>query len=154
MKTPSKHGIIVGMYVCRYVCMYVYVMYHWPAFVAPWFSRSVYTLKCSIYWRAPCTDVLMCVVYNCIPLVGLNSKEEWSLDLLVVCCEDYWRRQVGECADTWYKWIEPIERLELFFFSCLATSQRACVKPRWLMGWLYCCFVTFISTKAQHWTLY
>ena len=30
-----------------------------------------------------------------------------------VFCEDYRRRQVDECADTWYKRIQPAETVEL-----------------------------------------
>ena len=37
---------------------------------------------------------------------------------------------------------------------CPATCQRTCVNQKWLMSLLYWCFVTFISTKAQHWTYY
>ena len=30
----------------------------------------------------------------------------WTTEATDLCCEDYW---VGEwdCADTWYKWIQP-----------------------------------------------
>ena len=30
-----------------------------------------------------------------------------------VFCEDYRRRQVDECADTWYKRVQPAETVEL-----------------------------------------
>ena len=43
-----KNGIYLSIYVC--------IIY--PAFVAPWFPRSVYALKCSVY------DMQMCVIYN------------------------------------------------------------------------------------------
>ena len=77
-----------------------------------------------------------------------------NLDLiLVVCHEDYQWRQVDECTDTWYKWAQPTERVELFLHSNL--PLRLCKsETRWPMGWLYSCFVTFISTKALHWTCY
>ena len=44
-------------------------------------------------------EVLTCVIYNC--------------ELLLSHCEDYRRRQVGECADTWYKRIQPTGKVEL-----------------------------------------
>ena len=54
-------------------------------------------------------DVLTCVIYN------WNSKDDWSYSCLShsVCREEYRRRQVGECADTWYKRIQPSETVEL-----------------------------------------
>ena len=139
---------------CGYVCMYVCICYVSLTSVCCTLVLEIrvhpemlHILTCSMYW---CAHVRGLQLH---PTRRLNSKDKWSLDLLIVCRGDYQWRQVGECADTWYKRIQPTERLELFF-SCLATCQRTCVKPRWLMGWLYCCFVTFISTKAQHWTLY
>ena len=33
-----------------------------------------------------------------------------------------------------------------------ATCQQAFVNQKQPMGWLHCCFVTFVSTKARHWT--
>ena len=38
----------------------------------PWFLRSVYVRKCSMYSDM---DVLTCVIFNC---TRLNSKEDWS----------------------------------------------------------------------------
>ena len=37
-----------GIYVCSYLSIYVCIIY--PVFVAPWFPRSVYTLKYSMYF--------------------------------------------------------------------------------------------------------
>ena len=61
-----------------------------------------------------------------------------------VCREDYRRRQVGECADTWYKQIRPTETVDPELYSCPAICQRACVNHKRTMSLLYCCFVTFI----------
>ena len=33
-------------------------------------------------------------------------------------------------------------------------NADACVNQKRPMNWLYCCFVTSISTKARHWTCY
>ena len=55
-----------------------------------------------VFWYR---DVLTCVIYNCMHL----NEKHGQLELLIVCCEDYRRRQVGECADTWHKWIQPTE---------------------------------------------
>ena len=49
--------------------------------------------------------MLTCVIYNYIHLNGVYLSR--------VCHEDYRRRQVGECADAWYKQIQPTERVEL-----------------------------------------
>ena len=71
-------GIMVSMSACI-TCL---------AFVAPWFLRSMYAQKCSVY-----SGILtcLCVIYNC------------TRSATCVCRENYQRRQVGECTDTWYK---------------------------------------------------
>ena len=38
-----------GMYLCIYLSIYVHVCIIYPAFVAPWFPRSMYALKYSMY---------------------------------------------------------------------------------------------------------
>ena len=58
-----------------YLSIYVCIIY--PAFVAPWFPRSVYALKCSVYSQY--IDVLTCVIYN---YTRLNSKDDWSYSCL------------------------------------------------------------------------
>ena len=86
--------------------MQPYIMYHWPAFVASRFLKSVYALKCSVYWPSPCIDVLTFMIYNCMHLhacicmhafacmqlhpIVCCSADEWILGLLVVCCKDYY----------------------------------------------------------------
>ena len=114
-----------------------------------WFLRSVHALKCSVYWRAHVRDT---------STPGLNSKNGCSVDLFVVFREDYQWRQVGECANAWYKWIQFTKRVEVFLPcgnlpTCLYCVNRNILPPG-QMGWLYSCFVTFISTKAWHWTYY
>ena len=93
-------------------------------------------------------DVLTCVIYTC---TRQNSKNSGSIH---ACHDDYQQRQVGECADTWYKWIQPTGTVKLY--SCPATCQHACVilNGKRLTSFLYCCFMMFISTKARHWTCY
>ena len=50
-------------------------------------------------------DVFTCVIYNC---TRLNGQER--LGAARVCREAYRRRQVGECADTWYKQISLLRQ--------------------------------------------
>ena len=48
-----------GMYLSIYLYLRTY-----PMFVAPWFPRSVYALKCSVYsCIPPYIDVLTCVIF-------------------------------------------------------------------------------------------
>ena len=55
----------------------------YPVFVAPWFPRSVYASKCS--------------VYSCILTYShMWSTTEQQRQSTTLCCENYWRRQV--CA--------------------------------------------------------
>ena len=131
----------VSIYLSIYLSMYLCIIY--TAFTAPWFLRFVYIIKCSVYSNI-IIDMLTCVITH-----RLNSKDNWSLELVVVCHKDYQWRQVGECADTWY-----INRFSLLRVELLLprTCQRACVNQKQRMGWLYCCFVMFISAKAWHWT--
>ena len=44
----------IGMYLF-YVSIYLCIIY--PTFVAPWFPRSVYTMKFSVYWHAYVHDL-------------------------------------------------------------------------------------------------
>ena len=60
--TALARGIIVSEYLC--------IIY--PMFVAPWFPRSMYALKCSMYFSI--IDVLMCMIRK--------HSSEW-LELLV-----------------------------------------------------------------------
>ena len=62
--------------------------------------------------RDPCTPSnAPCIsVYWCAHVRGLQL--DWTARTTVatrVCCEDYRRRQVGKCADTWYKRIQPTQ---------------------------------------------
>ena len=107
MTTSPAHGIMV----CTYVSMSVCIIY--PAFVAPWFLRSVYSLKCSmysVYWLAHMCD---------LQLHALNWTAR-TIGATRACREDYRWRQVGECADIWYK---HINLLRQWSCSCPATCQ-------------------------------
>ena len=59
------------------------------------FPRSVYALKCSLYWHAHMRD---------LQLHALNWTAR-TTGAIRVCHEGYRQRQVGEYADTWYKQI-------------------------------------------------
>ena len=97
-----------------------------PVFVAPCrFPRSVYVLKYSVY-----SGILTC------SNAWFTTEQQGQPDALIVYCENYQRRQLGECTDSVYKWIQPTETVELY--SYLATCQRSiCVNQKRLMGWLY-----------------
>ena len=74
----------------------IYVCIIYPVFVAPLFPLCLEMLCVFQY-----IDVLTCLIYNCICT---------QTRMTGVCCEDYRRRQAGECADTWYKQqIQPTE---------------------------------------------
>ena len=47
------------------------------------------------------------------------TPEQQGPELLTVCCEDCQQREVGTCGDTWYKWIERSETLELSWLGKL-----------------------------------
>ena len=110
----------------------MYVCINYPMFVAPQFPKFMYTMKCSVY--PGIIDVVL--VHGC--------HLSWHPNRATHCLP--WRlltkTGVGKCADTWYKWIEPTETVELCWLQ-----QHACVKlingsvrnNRW-----YCCFVMFI----------
>ena len=96
----SPHSRNNAIYLSIYLC----IMY--PAFVAPRFTRSVYAQKCSVYSG----------ILTCSRAWFTTALDRTRLELLVsrLCREDYRRRQVGECADTWYKpRIQPTETVEL-----------------------------------------
>ena len=84
-----------------------------------WVFQCIYVLTCVIYWS---TDI----------------KDDWSLELLVVCHTDYRRRQVGECADTWYKRIQPTDRDELLLPSNLPTRLCKSETTNGLIVLLFC----------------
>ena len=110
-----------GMYLCIYVSMY-----HLPTFVAPWFPISVYTLKCSVvYWRAHVRDLQLHALDWTARTTGATR----------VCHEDYRRRQVGECTDTWYKQIQPTETVH-----GAVAAQQLTNMPVWIKNdqWAYC----------------
>ena len=78
------------------VSEYLYIIY--PAFVAPWFPRSVYVLKCSVYFG---------ILTWSRAWFTTNSRTTGATRC---CCEDYQWRQVGKCADTSYKRIHiPVD---------------------------------------------
>ena len=122
-----------------YLCLY-----HLLAFVTPWFPRSVYTIRCSMY-----SGILKC------SHAWFTTALDWTAratGATRVCHEDYWWRQVQVNAQT--HGINGFSLLRQWSCRCLPTFQRGWVNQKWPMSLLYCCFVTFISTKAPHWTYY
>ena len=90
---------------CGYVCMYIYIS----------LTSICRTLVPEIrvhprMLRILTFLMLMCVIYNCMH--SSHEQQGW-IELLIVCREDNRRRQVGECADTWYKQIQHTERAKL-----------------------------------------
>ena len=76
-----------------------------------------------------------------------STEQQGRLELLVSAIKI--KRQVGECADTGYINCR-FSLLRQWICSYLATCKCACVNQKQPMGFiLYCCFVTFISTKAM-----
>ena len=123
-------------------------MYH---FVAPWFPRPAYALKCSVY-----SGILMCSCawFTTECRTATERQDDWSYSCL--SGEHYQPRQVNAqthgitCTDSVYR-----------------CSGAIAAQPAWQLAntpvWrdqkrpislLYCCFVSFISTKARHWTYY
>ena len=92
---------------CIWVSTCVYLCIIYPAFVAPWFLRSMYTLKCFVY-----SGTLTCSRAWVTTALYSRSMLNWTArktGATCVCRKDYRWRQVGECADTWYKRIQPTE---------------------------------------------
>ena len=114
-----------------YVCMYV-------SNILPHVCRTLVPRDPYTPWNALCIPVYWCahvVIYN------WTAK---TTGATCVCREDYQRlrrrRQVGECADTWYK--PRIQWRQWSCIACLATCQCSCVNQKWPMGLLYssyCC---------------
>ena len=67
-------------------------------------------------------------VLRCILQLHSNEQQGCGLELLVVCREDYQRRQVGECAEIRYKQIQPTETLtvELYVAARQLANVRLC----------------------------
>ena len=124
--TDPVHRIMVSMSV--YLPIYLCIIY--PAFATPWLPWNAPCIL--VYWHAHVHDL------------QLHSTEQQGwLELLVVCCEDYWQRQVCACVDTGYKQIQSTETVWHLLPSNL--PMRLC-ESEMTMGWLYCCFVMLIST--------
>ena len=65
-------------------------------------------------------DVLHVLMIDVDVIVIVLTPEQQGPELLTVCCEVCQLRQVSECADTWQKWIERTETVELCSFSYLS----------------------------------
>ena len=87
------------------VCLYLTFS---PAFVAPWFPRSMYILKCSMYSGK--------LILTC-SRVWFTTEQQGS--------------SLGECADTWYKWNQPTETV----VSCPAPFRRSSLVPSPFSQW-------------------
>ena len=100
-----------GMYLCIYLCQYVSFtlrLLH-PGFQYP----------CTP-WNDPCILVYWCANVCDLQLHALDWTAKMT-GATRICREDYRWRQVGECADTWYK---HISLLRQWSCSCPATCQR------------------------------
>ena len=75
-------------------------MYHIHAFVAPWFPRSAYALKCSVYssiWRAHMSDLQL-----------HSIEQEGRLELLIACQAirvGYVHRRLSSTKSMWTIWV-------------------------------------------------
>ena len=95
------------------------------------------------------------IIDACGPCAWLSfvmTPEKQGPELLTVCCEDCQQRQVGIYGDTWYKWIERSETVELCWHSnlpsCLCeTDHWVCVKQPTV---LLFCDIHFNIGTAQH----
>ena len=104
----QDNGIYVSIstYLSIYLSIYLCIIY--PAFATPWFP-----------WNAPCILVYWCAhVYD---LQLHSSEQQRQLELLVVCHEDWWQRQVCECVHTGYKQIQHTETVWLLLPGNLPT---------------------------------
>ena len=73
-----KNGMSLSIYLCTYVCII------YPAFVAPWFPRSMYALKCSVY------DMLTCVIYNSTRSTEQQRRLELLVSAVKIIDKDAW----------------------------------------------------------------
>ena len=109
-------------------------------------------------------NVITCVIYNCT-----DPRTTWTTGATRVCREDYRWRQVGECADTWYKQIQlpgnlptrlceskTTDELTVLLFCDIHIDIGATLN---LLQWLtvlrhhwHCCICSYchnISTQAR-----
>ena len=87
------------------VCIYL-SMYHLPRVCStqvPEICVRPEMLCIPVHWHAHVHDLQLHALDWTARTTGATC----------VCCEGYQRRQVGECADTWYKRIQPTETVEL-----------------------------------------
>ena len=94
--------------VCQFLSMYL-CLYHLP--------RVCHTLVPEIVpcrsWNAPCIPVYWHAHVHDLQLhIHALDWTTRTTGATRVCHEDYWQRQVGECADIWYKRIQPTEIVE------------------------------------------
>ena len=126
--------------------MYLCIIY--PAFVASWFPRSVYTLKYSIYF-----SILTCS--HAWFTTALDGTAR-TLDLLIACREDYRQRQVGE------SWMRRHMEIDSAYWDSEAVAARQCtcviLNQKQLMSLLYyACWRSYwhrgdteLTTKCLH----
>ena len=83
-----------------------------------------------------------------LPVYPQQGRLELLVSVVKTINRDRWMR-------TQIHGINEFSLLRQWSCSCPATSQYARpMNQKHLMSLLYCCFVTFISTKAWHWTYY
>ena len=121
-----------------------------PTFVASWFLRSVYVLKWSVFF-----GILTCS--HAWFTTTCTRQQYWTArttGVTRVYCDFYWRREVGECTDTWYKSTDSA-----YWDSGTVADWQLANAPVWIRNnwWAYCSavlWVTFVSKYVQHWTYY
>ena len=109
----------------------------YPAFVAPWFPRSVYALKYSVYSsRLACSRAWFTTAL---------SKADWSYSCLL------WRlsTKTGRWIHRHMVWTDSACWDSGADCRCPATCHRACVNQKRPMNLLYCCFVTLRRKKRN-----
>ena len=106
-------------------------MYHLPCIYCALVPKICVRHKMlHVFWYI---DVLTCMITH-----RLNSKDNWTLELVVVCHEYYRQGQVGECADTWCKRIQPTERAQLLLPGNLPTRLCESEMTNGLTVLLFC----------------
>ena len=126
-----------------YVCMYVY-KYHWPAFVAPWFPRSMYAIRWSMHYGILTSS---CAWFTTAYTESRTAKQygrqdNWSYSLSAVKIINVWRQLVETDSAYWNG-------------EAVAAWQLANA-PLWIKNdqWAYCPTVLWRSYRQRLITYY
>ena len=155
----QNNGMSVSMYhlpcVCHTLAPEICVCLE-NACLRVWFTTALnqrrYDTRISPYHTsiaiAICTNCNWGTVrYACRTSSGTEHWPAWTMKTL---SHEYYRwRQVGKCADTWYKWIQPTETV---YDSGAVAAWQLANMPVWLDRWaarLYCYFVTLFIMGSR-----